>query len=770
MKLIKNIKDWSKDKLYKNILTPVDDLIDQNLNDISTTIGSFVIRSVRGKFQRSITIPIGGQNSYNKWMEDALYEILYEWNNIKSASRLELSAGSRARDKDVIYYRLDDGTHNLKYRNFNILLHIQSSTVSVTNMRSSTMKIYTIITYDLSPDFVVKFENDMLKHRNSLLKINKDLPTVNLYQDYHESDGYTYWESCGKISKRRLGTIYLPYDQKKQIVDTVNEFVCNKEYYRKHGIVHNLKILLYGEPGPQPVSEIIPTPDGMRIFGDIMPGDMVFGPDGNPTEVEEVYEYTHLDVYTVLLGDGRRIRCAGEHKWPIITNDGNIIEKSVDELHAERLYDESSNPRFYMPLGKAAQYPEKELPVDPWVLGVILGCCNFSNPDQLSINTQHEQIANAVAFILELDVKSFGDDTWYFYNKDGSAVSTKEFFSNIPEIYQLYDGNDHFDQIEYNIFIPDYYIFNSKINRLQLIRGLMDARGKFNEITNPNVNPKNHLIFYSTSKKLCSQVTFIIRSLGYMCKDNEYSTIICWNGDKYLFYQELKEDDKNYEEESVRSIAIIDIIEMFYKENMHCLHVKNDKHMYQTTDFAVTFNTGKDSIAKMIASEWNREIYYIKGGKDGRFIPHALTDVDDNIRYPLYLISDIDKYPYLINEPDINITDGEAKEDAIKQKQLFGEMINALDGVLSNEDAIIVMTTNHIEKFSDTFLRPGRVDLKMYISYVTPEVFRKYVFDFYHVELPKDIKIKDKITVAMMQFDVVFMKLPVDEFVKKYTL
>ena len=293
-----------------------------------------------------------------------------------------------------------------------------------------TQRIYTIITYDLSPEFVTLFEKDMLAHRNSLLKIKKDSPTVAVYQDYHESDGYTYWEKYLNINKRKLSTIYIPLEQKKLIVDTVNEFFANKEYYKKHGIAHNLKILLYGEPG-----------------------------------------------------------------------------------------------------------------------------------------------------------------------------------------------------------------------------------------------------------------------------------------------------------------------------------------------------TGKDSIAKMIASEWNRNIYYITGGKDGKFIPNAITSRGEDINYPLFLISDIDKYPFLINEPDMNMDDSDAssKEEKIKHKQMFGSMINALDGVLSGEDGIIIMTTNHIEKFSKTFLRPGRVDLCLNITYVTPEVFRKYTYDFYGVELPEDVKLKkNDITIAMLQFDVVFLKLTADEFIKKY--
>ena len=133
------------------------------------------------------------------------------------------------------------------------------------------------------------------------------------------------------------------------------------------------------------------------------------------------------------------------------------------------------------------------------------------------------------------------------------------------------------------------------------------------------------------------------------------------------------------------------------------------------------------------------------------------------------LISDIDKYPFLISEPDIDMEDSSLKEERIKQKQIFGSMINALDGILSGEDRIIIMTTNHIEKFADVLLRDGRVDLKEEIGYVTPDVFRKYCHDFYNYDLPKDIQLVDtELTIAKLQTDVVFRKLSCEEFIAKH--
>ncbi len=421
------VLNYLKDKAIKTIAAPLDGMIDEQLTDISTTIGSFIIRSVRGKFQRSISFSIGTNYSDN-WMEEALYGILYQYNDIKHSSKLELTNKRGWSDGSAMYYRLNDGTHNLKYRNYDILLYIETKQTPLNNGRIPTYRNYTIITYDLNPQFVTLFEKDMIRHRNSILKIKADSPTFDVYKDGHEGDGATYWEKIARLPKRKLSTIYIPYEKKKLLVDTINTFCASKKYYEEHGIPWTLKILLYGEPG-----------------------------------------------------------------------------------------------------------------------------------------------------------------------------------------------------------------------------------------------------------------------------------------------------------------------------------------------------SGKSSIVKMIASEWNRTLFECTGGKNGRFIPEAISDNNDQMVAPLFSISDIDKYPALINEAEVKIENGDAKEEQLLQKQMFNNMINALDGVTTEGGRIIIMTTNNIERFSETFLRPGRIDLKMYISYVTPEVFRKYVKDMYDVTLPKDIELKDdKLTISKLQFDIVFAKMSSQDFIAKY--
>lgn len=775
-----------KNKIGKTVLDPLNTMVDENITDISSTLGSFVIRSIRGRFQRSITFTIG-INYADGWMEEALYGILYKYNNIKASGRLELTNKRGMGDGSGMYYRLDDGTHNLKYRDYNILLCIQTNAPASMTGRISVQKMYTIITYDLSPEFVRQFEADMIAHRNSLVKIKADAPTVNVYQDLHEGDGYTYWEKTQTISKRRLGTIYLPHDVKKTIVDTINGFFASKEYYNRHGIAHNLKILLYGPPGPQPVSIQIPTPDGLRRFGDIMPGDYVFGLNGQPTIVEDVRVYKDLDVYEVTLDDGRKILCGEDHKWPTIGEDGCFINKTVQEMLNEGLtepanifiykYRPSERYRFIIPIGDEVLFPRQDVPLDPWIVGALTIPHGFRQGKQLQVKTSDATFLKALCNELNCTYKTIdGFDTHQLFDNDDNILESAKILKDVPELLREYSGDN---------VIPDKYIFNTREVRFGILQGLLDSYDG-----SMLFDQKGVIEYHANNETLLNQMAFIVRSLGFKAKvsgttfDNDRYKgellIFCGDRQRHLFFRNSSNafammatkfmSSGNIGNAQV-SAAIVDIKKLDYSEDMHCLHVKDGRHLYQTTDFAVTCNTGKDSIAKMIASEWNRNLYYVTGGKDGKFIPNALVDSGDDVNYPLFLVSDIDKYPFLINEPDVDIEkDPSSKEEQMKYKQSFGSMINSLDGVLSGEGRIIVMTTNHIEKFSPTFTRPGRIDLKLEIGYVTPEVMKKYVKDFYGIDLPENVKLKSNtLTIADMQFDVVFLKLSAEEFIKKHT-
>ena len=587
MGLVKKVLNTIKRHAIDTVVDPISTMVDTNLTDITTTIGSFIIRSVRGKFQRSITFTIGSEYA-DMWMEEALYGILYEYNQIKLSSNLELSNKKGFNDGSALYYKLGDGTHNLKYRKWNILLCIQSKISPVTINRKVTERTYTVITFDLDPKFVTYFEQDLVARRNSLLRIKKDSPTLTIYRDYHESDGYTMWEKAAVIPKRKLSTIYLPEEQKRLLVSTINNFFASKKFYNEHGIPHNLKILLHGGAGSgkaQPISTPIPTPDGWKKMGDLKVGDKVFAENGSITEILGVFPQGIKDVYRITLEDGRTIECELNHLW--------------------------------------------------------------------------------------------------------KAVISQEGFNDIMDIF---DTQSIINMVRRgcNICIPAYDWEEGMYN-VSPIRIRMDE---------------------------------------------------------------------------VKWIKIDHIDEKVRQEECRCIYVAHETHMYITDKFIITHNT---SITKMIASEWNRNLFECTGGKNGKFIPNAIVANGDTVTCPLMSISDIDKYPQLVNEPDVNLDDKENKEEKLDMKQTFNNMINALDGITSPEDRIIVMTTNHIEKISDVFLRPGRVDLIMEIGYVQVDVFRKYVFDMYGVELPGDIKLKDdKLTIGKMQFDVVFGKLTADEFIQKY--
>jgi hypothetical protein len=771
-------------------LDPINALIDESITDVVTTIGSFVIKKIHGKFTRSITFTVGSKY-YDLWMETALYGILNRYNNIKKCSSLELTNDCCDADGFGMYYRLAPGTHNLKYRNYEILLIIEESNyVTGKGTHGGTKElIYTILTYNLDPNFVMQFEKDMIANKGYLLKVKPESHMVNIFQDSHEGDGFTYWIKQHAFNKRRLNTVYLPIETKKKIINTINNFIRSKEFYRKHGIAHNLKILLYGEPGPQPHSIEIPTPSGIRRFGDLQVGDKVFTKTGETTFIEEIYEYKNLDVYEIEFEDGRKVLCGETHKWPIIIND-DLQELSVKDM-IDQTFVEGSDPiryKFNVILTNPVKFEdsgEEISSLKAWAAGAILLSLDMNEKEIMKLDMTDEYIMGPILRVFDLLYDLIKNTetpkrSYYLYDMDKNKIIPENFIRKyIPELIRSYTTG--------RMEIPYKFLYGSLDVRLSLLMGIVGASGIF---PNESGREDNYsLIIPATNKTILSQLETLVYGLGLAAKtkitdkphSKYYGKIMLRNDHRTfcilsILRQRNIDTTAKYDEISLLDIAsgvigIKKIAKLNYKENMRCLHVNSETHQYLTTGFIPTCNSGKDSIAKMIASEYNRNLFYCTGGRGGKFIPDALVSYsDDCMRNPLFLISDIDKYPFLINDTNVDLDSSELKEENVNHKLLFGKMINALDGVMSHDDRIIIMTTNHIEKFSPVFLRPGRIDLMLEIGYVVPEVFRKFFYDMYGEILPKDIKlISNNLSIADFQFDVVINKLSKDDFLKKYT-
>jgi len=112
--------------------------------------------------------------------------------------------------------------------------------------------------------------------------------------------------------------------------------------------------------------------------------------------------------------------------------------------------------------------------------------------------------------------------------------------------------------------------------------------------------------------------------------------------------------------------------------------------------------TGKSSFIQALAGEMKMNLCHIslsgKGIHDDDHLNYVLNSAPDN---SMLLIEDIDAI--FVGRESVQKGGGGSRLS-------FSGLLNALDGVKSQEGKIVVMTTNHREKLDPAILRPGRAD------------------------------------------------------------
>lgn len=346
----------------------------------------------------------------------------------------------------------------------------------------------------------------------------------------------------------------------------------------------------------QPTDMVIPTPSGYKRFGDLKVGDEVFDRLGKPTKVTGVYPKGKLKAFEVTLADGRKTICNDDHLWSYFTSRNNLktvalstmIEKG---LKKQKSRNNETSTRYKIPTHKAVAYPEKQLPIDPYVIGAFLGDGCLTGK-YLEFSSQDEQIVKRIADTMGYTYKKYSNKnyTWVFH-KDGIRVQSKDITNQLEEM----------NGYSYQKRIPDIYMISSIEQRLDLIKGLFDTDGCI-------VNDQRFSVNYTTtSLGMAHSVKEVLQSLGWtstILRDQRsdrrtyYSVrpMIDNNDKQNLFFVDRKVEISMSAEKIAKNrlydrVGIVDIKSLNKEIEMQCIMVDNDEHLYLCNDFIVTHNT-----------------------------------------------------------------------------------------------------------------------------------------------------------------------------------
>ncbi|CAG9953437.1 unnamed protein product [Clonostachys rosea f. rosea IK726] len=145
--------------------------------------------------------------------------------------------------------------------------------------------------------------------------------------------------------------------------------------------------------------------------------------------------------------------------------------------------------------------------------------------------------------------------------------------------------------------------------------------------------------------------------------------------------------------------------------------------------------TGKTSFSLSIAGALDMDIYVVSiPGMNDEKLNDLFSALPDKC---VVLLEDIDAAGATWSrDSDADDSDSDLETRSPKKGVTLSGLLNVLDGVSSQDDRILIMTTNHPEKLDDALTRPGRVDLKIAFQLVNESIANEiYHFMFKQPEL-----------------------------------
>ncbi|MGW8554178.1 PhoH family protein [Streptomyces tubercidicus] len=372
--------------------------------------------------------------------------------------------------------------------------------------------------------------------------------------------------------------------------------------------------LAYMRGRAQPVFTNVLTPDGWRPIGDLQVGDLVIGSNGEPTPVLGVYPQGEKDIYRVTAQDGSWTLCCGEHLWTVRTASDKRRDKPWRVLETKEMIGNlraAHARRYELPLLTAPVcFPEREVPMDPYALGLLLGDGCLTGSTTPSFSSDDPELVEALTAALpgvHARPKGGPDYVLNRIKEPGDVVTTENPVTRVLSELDLLGSRSH------TKFVPDVYRYNSAEIRLALLQGLLDADG--GPVTQDSRTCR--IQYTSTSILLRDDVISLVQSLGGVAytrrrvaagrtpgrarersvehRRDAHAVDIRLPEGLEPFRLARKREKYHAAGGGGRPMRFIDSIEPAGREEAVCIQVAAEDSLYVTQDYLLTHNTLNDA-------------------------------------------------------------------------------------------------------------------------------------------------------------------------------
>jgi hypothetical protein len=492
----------------------------------------------------------------------------------------------------------------------------------------------------------------------------------------------------------------------------------------KFFIQSNQNIFLFGRRGVGKMLDLeteLPTPSGFVKLKNLKVGDQLFDENGNICNIVQLHPIDYSPKsYRVVFDDGNTVNACADHLWITYTKNERTnkrlpkIRTTQEILQTLKTGSKQTNHsiRNSLPLN----YPEKELPIPPYILGVWLG---DGKSDRGNIECADKDII--------AQIEKLGYDTHLLPSSinNGSKSSNyrigkvTEFVDSYGLPHTMYRLSKQLRELNLinNKHIPDIYLRSSYQQRLELLQGLMDTDGCCLK--------NGKLEFCNTNANLAFQVYELILSLGIKCRIycNESWLYDKRCADRYRIYfitkqpvfklkRKLNNLKKSVNQCTRNTHRYIVDIQPIDPVPMRCITVDSPSHCYLVTRACIpTHNT---HIAIQAAQECKLKVNYINlsvierpdlAGYPNMNLPgDIITFKSPSFLPPLQegqkpdsiiLFDEIDKAPAEVTAPLLEI---------LLFKKINGKPINATGCVLTGN---LLNEATHSNQISTALLDRG---------------------------------------------------------------